>query len=143
MNEKIFRTAWSYLGLQEIVGEKDNPVIVNWFNQLGFNGKKMKDETAWCSLFVNIVAMIVGVEYTGKLDARSWLKVGEKIENPKKGDVVIFWRESPTSWKGHVAFYDHETSNQVYVLGGNQNNKVCVKPYPKKRVLGYRRLRKI
>ena len=78
-----------------------------------------------------------------KLTARSWLSVGESTNTPKVGDVVVFWRESPKSWKGHVGFFIKETKNYVYVLGGNQRNMVCIKAYAKSRVLDYKKLRKI
>ena len=110
-------------------------------NDLGFDGKKLKDETAWCSAFVNWVAKTSGYEYSGKLNARSWLNVGESMVKPDIGDVVVFWRESPESWKGHVAFFIKETKGYVYVLGGNQGNKVCIQAYPKNRVLDYKKLK--
>ena len=104
---------------------------------------KLKDETAWCSAFANYVAKTSGHEYTGKLNARSWLDAGEEIENPEKGDIVVLWRESPSSWKGHVGFFVKQTRNYVYVLGGNQGNAVSIRAYDIKRLLGFRRLRKI
>ena len=74
------------------------------------------------------------------VNARSWLKVGQRVSKPKLGDVVIFWRDNPNSWKGHVAFFVRETKNWVYVLGGNQNNQVKISAYPKHRLLQYRSL---
>lgn len=138
---ELIKKAFTQYGVKEIAGQKDHPQILKYFNILGFDGARLKDETAWCSAFVNWVAKTEGYEYTGKLNARSWLKVGEKIENPDFGDVVVLWRESPDSWKGHVGFFVKETRRYIYVLGGNQNNSVCIKAYPKTRLLGYRRLK--
>jgi hypothetical protein len=58
-----------------------------------------------------------------------------------QGDIVVFWRESIKSWKGHVGFYIREKDGWIYTLGGNQANQVKISAYPKSRVLSYRRLR--
>lgn len=132
--------ALSQIGTKEISGQKDNPEILKYFNESGFDGNKLKDETAWCSAFMNWVARNSGLDYSNKLNARSWLKIGWQIKNPKVGDVVIFWRESPNSWKGHVGLFIRETENYIYCLGGNQNNQVNISKYPKNQLLQYRRL---
>jgi len=139
----LIKTAFSQYGIKEIRGGQDNPEITKYFDQIGFDGEKLKDETAWCSAFANWVAKTSGYEYTGKLNARSWLDVGFPTEEPSIGDVVVFWRESPESWKGHVGFYINQDDQYIYVLGGNQNNSVNIKPYPKQRLLGYRSLNKL
>jgi uncharacterized protein (TIGR02594 family) len=138
----IIKTALSQYGVKEIPGATDHPQIVKYFTELGFDGSKLKDETAWCSAFANWVAKITGHEFSGKLNARSWLSVGTSTEAPKWGDVVVLWRESPESWKGHVGFYVKESKRYVYVLGGNQRNSVCIKAYPKSRVLDYKKLQR-
>jgi len=137
---KHLQIALSQVGIKEIPGKKDNPEVLKYFNEIGFNGSKLKDETAWCSAYANWVCKTAGLPFTGKLNARSWNKIGSKVTNPKLGDVVVFWRESPQSWKGHVAFFIRETRNWVYVLGGNQNNEVKISAYPKNKILSYRRL---
>lgn len=137
---KAIELALTQIGIKEIVGRKDNPQVLKYFDEIGYDGKKLKDETAWCSAFANWICKKVGLPYTGKLNARSWLKVGRRVSEPKLGDIVVFWRESRSSWKGHVAFFVRETKNWVYVLGGNQNNQVKISAYPKNRLLQYRRL---
>ena len=123
-------------GTKEIVGNKHNPEVLKYFQETGHEWVK-DDETAWCSAFANWVAKEAGCEYSVELNARSWLEVGEKTECPKIGDIVVFWRESPKSWKGHVGFFIKETKDYIWVLGGNQNNEVNIKPYAKERVLSY------
>ena len=136
---KILEIALSQFGIKEIPGKEDNPEVVKYFNEIGFDGAKLKDETAWCSAFANWVCKTAGVAYTKKLNARSWLLVGDEIKEPKMGDVVVLWRESKSSWKGHVGFYISEDDKNIFVLGGNQNNQVNIKPYSKNRLLGFRR----
>ena len=135
----LIERALSQIGVKEVVGKKNNPIIVNYAQEIGHKWITT-DETAWCSIFVNWVAQKCDRVSSGKLNARSWLKIGKPVSNPKIGDVVVFWRESPGSWKGHVAFFVRETKNWVYVLGGNQNNQVKISAYPKTKLLGYRRL---
>ena len=139
----IISKALSEYGVKEVIGTKDNQRIIRYFDQIGFNGSKLKDETAWCSAFTNWVAKTAGYEYSGKLNARSWLTVGQSTNQPSVGDIVALWREDPKSWKGHVGFFIKQTKSFVYILGGNQRNMVCIKAYPKSRVLDYKKLKQI
>lgn len=132
--------ALSQYGIKEIPGAENNPEIMKYFKEIGCEWVQ-DDETAWCSAFINWCAKTSAKPYTGKLNARSWLDIGEPIEGFQKiGDVVVFWREDPKGWKGHVGIFIRETEEFIYTLGGNQNNQVCIKPYPRSRLLSYRRL---
>lgn len=132
------------IGTREIVGSQHNPRIVNYAKEAGFTYVN-DDETPWCSFFMNWVAQKAQLESTGKGNARSWLNVGIPVVNPEPGDVVIFWRESPNSYKGHVGVFmgysqDH---SRIYTLGGNQNNQVGETAYSTSQLLGFRRLRPV
>jgi len=133
--------ALSQYGVKEIVGEEHNPIIVNYFKEIGHEWVE-NDELAWCSAFLNWCAKTTGYEYTGKLNARSWLAVGKDVANPEPGDIVILWRVKPDSWYGHVGLFINEINGYINILGGNQSNKVKISAYPKYRLLGYRRLNK-
>ena len=143
MTNDITTVALTQYGVTEIRGIKHNPKIVNYSKESGFNGV-IDDETSWCSVFMNWCALKAGMERSKALTARSWLKIGEKVTTPKTGDIVVFWRESPSSWKGHVGIFINYTENGKYIrcLGGNQSNKVCIAKYPVKELLGFRRLKK-
>ncbi|KAA1245386.1 TIGR02594 family protein [Aquimarina sp. RZ0] len=136
----ILEIALSQYGVSEISGSNDNQKIISYFNELGYKGLELNEETGWCSAFVNWVAKKSGYSFSGKLNARSWLTVGESIHTPELGDVVVLWRENPVSWKGHVGFYIKETSGFIYVLGGNQRKRVCIQAYPKSQVLEFKKL---
>jgi uncharacterized protein (TIGR02594 family) len=138
---EMFSHAMDFYGLKEIKGEKHNPRILSFFEEIGHSWVQT-DETAWCSAFINYLAKKCGYAYSGKLDARSWLSVGVEMRAPTVGDIVVFWRESITSWKGHVGIYVRHDGENIWTLGGNQNNSVCIKPYPADRLLGYRALNK-
>ena len=138
----VINRALSQYGVKEIPGQEDNPVIVSYFSEIGHSWVK-DDETAWCSAFANWVAKKENKAYSGKLNARSWLSVGKSVEVPEIGDIVVLWRSSKSSWKGHVGFFINQDDKYIYILGGNQNNQVCIRPYPKDRLLEYRRLNKV
>lgn len=132
----------SHYGLSEIDGPSNNPHIIEFFHDIGYEW--VKDENvAWCSASLNYFAKQNGYERSGKLDARSWLKVGETVTEPQVGDVVVFWRNKPDGWEGHVALYINSNDKLIWCLGGNQGNSLSVSAYPKNRLLGYRRLKKI
>lgn len=138
--EKLFNKALEFYGLKEDKGEKHNSQILKFFTEIGHKWVKT-DETAWCAAFVNYICLICNYEKTNKLNARSFLKVGWEIKDPKVGDICIFWRDSINSWKGHVGFFVKIEGNKVWVLGGNQSNMVKISAYEKEKVLGYRRLK--
>jgi uncharacterized protein (TIGR02594 family) len=143
MNQNLIDTIHGEIGVIEFEGPAyNNQEILKYFQEIGHKWVKT-DETAWCSAFANWAAKICGLEYSGALDARSWLGVGIPVVDPEMGDVCIFWRESIESWKGHVAFYIGEDARNFWVLGGNQSNQVCIRRYPKYRLLEIRRLREI
>ena len=135
----LLKIALEQYAISEIEGNKHNQQIINYSKEIGFPEIK-DDETAWCSIFINWCALKSGYERTKKLNAKSWLNIGIKIENPELGDIVIFDRGG---WKGHVAIFIVERNNLIYALGGNQSNMVKISHYKKNKVLGYRKLNKI
>lgn len=136
---KAYEIALKLYGLQETEGRLSNPEVDKFFKSFGFD---LDDSYAWCSAFMNWCQRESENKYTGKLNAKSWLKWGEFTDSPKLGDVVIFHRGSPTDWRGHVGFYicEREIKGVMYImtLGGNQSNQVKISAYAKSRVAGYR-----
>lgn len=139
---KPFEIAFQEFDVREIVGKGDNPEVLKYFAEIGHSWVK-DDETAWCSAFVNYCAKKAGYDYSGKLDARSWLKVGKKTDEPKLGDIVVLWREKKKGWKGHVGFFIKKRKGLIYILGGNQSNRVKISAYSEHRLLSYITLSKI
>jgi len=134
--------ALSFLGEKEKFNDgTSNPRILSLYKD--FADWVTDTEVAWCSAYMNSIYASTGYEYSGKLNARSWLDIGERVESPVPGDIVVFWRESPTSWKGHVGIYVNQNENNIMVLGGNQSNMVNISEYSKNRLLEYRRPRKL
>lgn len=120
----------------------NNPRILEYLRTTG--QQTNADETSWCSAFVNWCMKQSGRSGTNNAAARSWLTYGQALASPIPGTIVVLWRESPSSWKGHVGFFDGwDVGNRVRLLGGNQGggvdwDEVCVATFPQERVLGYR-----
>jgi uncharacterized protein (TIGR02594 family) len=133
--QELFETAQKEIGVEEYVGDKHNPRVLEYHKCTTLGAKD--DETSWCSSFVCWVVEQCGLKSTNSAMARSWLNWGKSLENPVKGCIVVFSRP-PNPAHGHVAFYSHEDLTHVYVLGGNQSNEVCVQGYSKSRVLAFR-----
>jgi uncharacterized protein (TIGR02594 family) len=132
-----------YTGIEEIPGIKsNNPLIVEWSQRI--LQWVRDDEVPWCSSYLNAICQDAGFEHSGKANARSWLDVGTSIplDKVKIGDIVVLWRSSPNSWKGHVGIYIRHDSNYIWLHGGNQNNAVNISAYPISRILDIRRLKK-
>ena len=129
------------------VNEKENyeahPQIVKYYESIGYDSHDLARQPSWSSAFLNWVTKKAGYECSGKLDARSWLRIGESTNLPCWGDIAILWEQSPESTEGHVGIFIKETRRYVYLLGGDQRNKVCIKAYPKNKVLDYRRLKRV
>lgn len=129
--------AKKYLGTQEVVGPENNPIVVKMFSDVGFP-EVHDDETAWCAAFVGSVLKEDGQAYLKSLSARSYLNYGKELSEPQEGCIVVFWRGSPTGWLGHVGFVTRWDDENVWVIGGNQNNQVSEKQFSRNQVLGFR-----
>ena len=131
--------AFEEIGTREVRGHHDNRRIQEYLAtvNLGHN----HDETAWCSAFANWCMRQAGIQGTGRANARSWLTWANTdacLDRPCFGAVTILWRGQRNGWQGHVAFYTGESQGKLLLLGGNQNNQVCIREYAANRVLGYR-----
>lgn len=127
----------------EYPGTRNNPEVVRYAEECGVPFRD--DATPWCGSFVCFVLTKAGYkEYIPKYPAlaRSWLKVPYLVDAPVTGDIVIFYRNGRHSQQGHVGFFVRysEDKQSIYVLGGNQGNRVSIIKYPTYRVLGFRRI---
>jgi uncharacterized protein (TIGR02594 family) len=122
-----------------IEGPHTNAVIEQFYKDAG-HAEIKGDDVPWCSAFVGAILHECGLPISGSLLARSWLDIGTDTTTPQLGDLVIFWRVTKDSIFGHVGFYVSEDNGMIYVLGGNQKNQVCISPFSKTQVLGYRQL---
>ncbi|MCG7373997.1 TIGR02594 family protein [Pseudomonas luteola] len=133
-----FEEANRLIGTEEVLGKRSNPVILDWADRMSID--YAGDHEPWCGLFV---AHCIGSTMTSEplishpLRARAWAKAGMPSE-PGVGAIMIFWRESEESEKGHVGFYSGEDSDSYRILGGNQSEKVCFTWIHRSRLLACR-----
>jgi uncharacterized protein (TIGR02594 family) len=113
MRTSAYLIAQRYVGVKEVPGTEDNPVVLA---MLKLDGDWPEhDEVPWCSGFANWICWHLRLPRSKSLRARSWLRVGTPIQldEAKAGfDVVILKRGSGTQpgpdvidAPGHVGFY--------------------------------------
>lgn len=128
--------AWREFGQAERAGSGDNPRIAALFRDAG-HSNVTSDEIAWCAAYVGACLERAGLASTRSLLARSYLKWGDTLAEPRMGAVAVLSRGSDPG-KGHVGFWLGEADDTVVLLGGNQTNAVSVARFPKSRVLSLR-----
>lgn len=131
------RRARMDIGVQEIGGSRHNAKVLGYWERAKLPFRD--DETPWCAGFVGAMLEECGLMSTRSGMARSYSNGwGIKLHTPVPGSVVVFWRGSPSSGSGHVAFVvGKDSSGNILCLGGNQSDAVNVKAFPANRVVGY------
>jgi uncharacterized protein (TIGR02594 family) len=133
-----FEEAKNLVGTKEVLGPKSSPTILDWAKTLDLD--YASDDIPWCGLFVShcIGATLPQEVLPGNpLGARQWERFGDS-STARVGAVMVFWREAPTSGKGHVGFYVGEDDSAYQILGGNQSDSVCLTWIDKKRLVAAR-----
>lgn len=129
--------AFKLIGSREQPGAGSNEAIIGWARQLNILSYN-DDDIPWCGLFV---AHCIGSQLpreplpNNPLGARQWEKFGHAETTPCLGAVMVFWRESKQSGKGHVGFYWAEDDSAYHILGGNQSDSVSIARLSKERFL--------
>jgi len=139
-NKNILKTAiWvdlakKELGVKEIKGEKHNPRILEYHSVAGGFST---DEVPWCGSFVAFIMLKTGFKlpkYPAR--AKSWLNFGKSSVVPVYGSIAVKSRKGG----GHVCFVIGQSNDGKYLfcLGGNQNDEVNIRKYPKNVFLDFR-----
>lgn len=123
-------TANREIGQAEVAGKKANTKILEYFKASGFWGTDDSGASnAWCASFVAWVMKQSGYKPVAKAyRAKQWTIFGQKINAPVYGAIGIKSRKGG----GHVAFVVGRSSDgkHLFMLGGNQEDRVQVKRYP-------------
>jgi uncharacterized protein (TIGR02594 family) len=139
--EKLHAVAKGQLGQKEIYGDQDNPQIVQYFSATSYG--KTHDETPWCAAFVGWCLKQIGEKGTNSAAAASYDHWGKKLDKPIQGCIVCIEHldeHGKKNGRRHVTTFDRFDSEPGYVwlLGGNQGNKVCSVKYNEQEVNSYR-----
>jgi uncharacterized protein (TIGR02594 family) len=96
--------------------------------------EKSKDETYWCSCFINWCVEQAQINGTDSAWAKSWGNWRKAVapKDAQIGDIAVFDRSSATSSGGHVAIFitADPATGEILVLGGNQSDSVRYAWYP-------------
>jgi uncharacterized protein (TIGR02594 family) len=122
------KIAYSQIGQKEIKGGKHNPSIIEYHSTTTL--KATEDEIPWCSSFVNWCFVKDGLEGSNSARAKDWMKWGKHIEKPYVGCVAVF--------EHHVGFFLGLSGSNITILGGNQDDRVCIMNWRDRTFLGYR-----
>lgn len=131
-----------------------NPNILKCFEDMGCLGVAKSinsaryDKTAWCSAFAGAMLRRSGNKYLKTLSSRAYERNASKIgiliattyepDKMKPGDILVFGRSGKSgkpfrsSPYGHIGFWTgnkNVPAGKVMCIGGNQSNKVTIRPY--------------
>ncbi|WP_019905724.1 TIGR02594 family protein [Methylobacterium sp. 77] len=133
--------AWLTLAADEVgtvegIGKANNPKVVRYFADAGFAGIK-DDAVAWCAALVGAMLQRAGRKPSGSLAARSYESWGVGLKGPVLGCIATKKRGN-SSWQGHVGFVVGANKDQVFLLGGNQGDKVSVAAFKRSEFTSFR-----
>lgn len=116
------RNAWQETG--------KNPNIKALWDEIGYDGNRFADQTAWCAVFVSAVLKRSGNKYIKTASSQAYANYGvevKDIRDAKVGDIVVFYRKGKNSGFGHVGFYCNKYNDtRITVLGGNQSDNLTI-----------------
>jgi len=124
------------LDVKEIEGKGINERIVEYHSVTSLGAKD--DAVPWCASFVCWVLQQAGYPHTRSAAARSYIGYGAKGDL-SYGDIVV------TKRKGghHVGFVVKHDPFNVWLLGGNQSDMVCIRPFAQSQVIAIRKPEKV
>lgn len=126
--------ARKHIGLKEIPGAKNNPVISAWLKDLA--AWWTDDATPWCGVFAAHCLKAGGRDLPKNwFRAREYETFGLPLTHPAYGCIVTFTRQGG----GHVGFVvGEDAAGNLLVLGGNQADGVNIKAFPRARATAFR-----
>jgi len=84
----------------------------------------------WSGLFMAFIFAQIGVEPPANfLAPKAWANFGTALSEPAMGCIVVLGPETRDT--PHVGIYLGEDASYYFLLGGNQNDTVCVTQAPK------------
>ena len=140
---RLVQAAIEYIGLKEVPGQKNNPVIMQMAEAVGVADIYKNDDTSWCALFISFLCkktnkpLPLTKDKYDYIRAAWFLKYGNPVRSgdEKLGDILVFQRTGGN----HVGIYIAESKDTFYVLGGNQGNSVSIAEISKFRLREARR----
>lgn len=124
--------------VRELPGPGINPRIKEYY-QVTKGNMPTDDAVPWCAAFACWCLEQAGVDSPRSKAARSFLKWGTALDAPRFGAIAVFSRGDPKGTSGHVGFVAGTIDGQsIWLLGGNQQNRVTYERRTTVRLLGIR-----
>jgi peptidoglycan hydrolase-like protein with peptidoglycan-binding domain len=113
----------------EVGGNNRGPFVKKYLAGLAAEGNP------WCAGFVSFcfTNAPAGIPFAYTVGARDilhqfkqkgWAHKPGSDHTPLPGDVVVWWREQPTSMRGHVGIVHQVTNGFLYTIEGNKSPNV-------------------
>jgi uncharacterized protein (TIGR02594 family) len=129
---------WITVALKEyeqarLVAPNNNPRILEYLRSIP-GGENLNDKVDWASAFAEWTLNQVGISGPKSLAAKPWIQWGREIKEPQKGAIAVFNFDGTE----HVGFVLADAGDDLIVLGGNEEQKVQARRYPKAKLSSYR-----
>lgn len=134
-------------GTMEVPGKGDNPVIMAWATEVGYEKTYKHDSIPWCGLGMAICAKRASWPFhpgNNALYALNWAKWGTEVDKDRAmlGDVGV-WARRDKKGKligGHVGIIvAYDDKGFYHVLGFNQGDRCSIVRKPIKGIVAVRR----
>ncbi len=129
-------TAITSIGIAEVPGNKDSPVILAMAKKCGGNIAKSytHDEIAWCKMFTEYCRASNGLKGVDSLWALDNAKLGTKLAGPAFGAISCKKRTGG----GHTFIIAGKDKNGLLVaVGGNQGDRVSRATFKPSEIVSY------
>ncbi|MFC2169851.1 CHAP domain-containing protein [Acidobacteriota bacterium] len=113
-------------GAKEVDSNNSGPWVEKYLNNIA------PTPANWCAGFVSwcYAQHPDGIPYTYTVGARAtrskfktkdWLYDVSENSLPQPGDIIVWWRDQPTSWKGHIGLVHSLSEGGIlYTVEGNK-----------------------
>lgn len=140
--------AWEEGGFRQNTGEGKKRVL-DYFKATDLETDKV---LAWCGAFVAHCLKTAGHPAAGSIikgasraanwkgwgDTKLFLRTGDAADGIPKGAIVLLEPLAPKA-SGHVGFFHSlKKGNKIVLLGGNQSGKVCLRAFPRGKLVAIR-----
>jgi uncharacterized protein (TIGR02594 family) len=104
---EVVSVAQSQIGLGEVGGNNKGIYVRKYLNG--------RENLPWCAGFVSYCLKKDGYNIPYLLRAKSFLDYGQKVNNPKAGDLIVFSRQGG----GHVGIVEKVAKETITTIEGN------------------------
>lgn len=116
-------------GNGEVGGNNMGPHVERYLNGI------VGTPNDWCAGFVSFCFLASGKpmpfkysvgarDILDQLKAKGWAVKPDSANPPLPGDIIVWWRQAPSSWKGHIGIVHSYDNGIVRTIEGNKTSNV-------------------